>query len=55
MNLQVLSNILRFLERVNVSGAEAYAWCEAHQFIQSEAQRLAQAQLTPPSKENDGE
>lgn len=49
MNIQILANTLKFLERVSVSGNEAYAWCEAHQYLQSEINRLAQLQISSQS------
>lgn len=54
MNIQVLSNILKFLERVTVNGAEAYAWCEAHQHIQSEVTKLAQTQIANQNTDSAG-
>lgn len=45
VNIQVLANILKFLERVTVSGSESYAWCEAHTYVQSEVNRLAQLKM----------
>jgi hypothetical protein len=46
MNIQILANALKFLERVAVTGNEAYAWCEAHQYIQTEMSKLAQSQIS---------
>jgi hypothetical protein len=51
MNIQILANILKFLERVTVTGSEAYAWAEAHQYIQNEITKAAQLQITPQPKE----
>lgn len=46
MTIQVFQNVLRFLERVDPKGiAETYALTEAHQFIQKELERLAQAHV----------
>lgn len=45
MSLQILTNIAKFMERVQVSGSEAYAWVEAHQYVQGEAHKLAQSQI----------
>lgn len=50
MNIQILANILKFLERVNVSGSEAYAWCDAHSYIRNEITQLAQAQTSAQSQ-----
>lgn len=33
------------MERVNVTGSEAYAWTEAHQYIQGEVNRLAKEHI----------
>jgi len=46
MNIQILANIAKFLERVSVTGSEAYAWTEAHQYIQSEMAKAAKSQLS---------
>ena len=46
MTIQVLQNVMKFLERVEAKGAEAYAWCEAHQFVQKEIEKLAQAHMS---------
>jgi hypothetical protein len=45
MNIQILANILKFLEKANVTGGESYAWCEAHQYIQNEINKLAQQKM----------
>jgi len=45
MNIQILGNILKFLERSPATGSEAYAWCEAHQYVQNEINRLAQVEI----------
>lgn len=45
MNIQILANVLKFLERVTVTGSEAYAWTEAHQYVQNEVNQLAQKQI----------
>ncbi len=52
MDIQILSNILKFMERVTVSGQEAYAWVEAHQYIQSQVSKLAQEKLTDYGKDS---
>lgn len=39
MNPQILSNIVKFLERVPVNGPEAYAWCEAHLYLQEQIKK----------------
>lgn len=36
MELTVLANIMKFLERVQITGSEAFAWIEAYQAIQNE-------------------
>lgn len=41
MKQQVLQNILVFLERVTVTGKEAYAWAEAHSEVAKELQQAS--------------
>jgi hypothetical protein len=41
MNQQTLKNIAIFLERVTVTGKEAFAWCEAYGEIQTALQPTA--------------
>lgn len=48
MDIQILANILKFLERVSTTGSESYAWCEAHKYVQNELNKLAQLKLVPP-------
>lgn len=54
MNVQILSNVLKFLERVNVSGLESYAWCEAHQALQTEIARLSRVEAKSAIDANTG-
>lgn len=46
MSIQILTNVLKFLERVTVTGGEAYAWTEAHNHIQNEISKLVQSQIS---------
>jgi hypothetical protein len=41
MTIQILQNILRFLERVDVKGIEAYALAEAHNHVRDLLDKLA--------------
>lgn len=50
MELQVLANILKFLERTTITGNESPAWCEAYQYIQSKINALAQEKLKGDSE-----
>jgi hypothetical protein len=50
MSIQILQNTLKFLERVQTTGVEAYAWCEAHSYLTQEAKRLAQDVLKVPQE-----
>ena len=34
MDLKIIDNVLKFLERVEMRGTEAFAWCEAYGAIQ---------------------
>ncbi len=45
MSVQILHNVLKFLERVEAKGSEAYAWCEAHAYVKSEIDKLASAHV----------
>lgn len=36
MNVNVMQNALKFLERVDAKGMECYAWCEVHASLQQE-------------------
>jgi len=54
MNIQILANIAKFLERVTVNGQEAYAWCEAHKYVQNEINRLAQVQIAQNTENKEG-
>lgn len=49
MKSQVLQNILVFLERVPVTGKEAYAWVEVHQAVQRELEELRKAASEKPN------
>lgn len=40
MNSNTLKNVVKFLERVQATGLEAYAWCEAHAQLNEEIKRL---------------
>jgi hypothetical protein len=40
MDVKIAQNILKFLERVQATGLEAYAWCEAHAAVAKEVERL---------------
>ena len=46
MSIQILQNVLRFLERADVKGVEAYAWSEAHAHIRAEIEKLAKAEVS---------
>lgn len=52
MDIQILANILKFLERVTVTGSEAYAWTEAHQYVQKKLTELAQVKMTETPNAN---
>lgn len=50
MTAQIYQNTLKFLERVQATGLESYAWCEAHAFFSQKIQELAQAQVAQTLK-----
>lgn len=56
MSIQIYQNVLKFLERVQTTGLEAYAFCEAHAFLTQQMQALAkttaQAQLAKEEKKD---
>lgn len=51
MNAQILANVLKFMERAQVTGPESYAWVEAHQHIQTEITRLTTSAPILPVEE----
>lgn len=36
MNKRMAENLIRFMDRVPVTGLESVAWCEAYNFLQQE-------------------
>ena len=48
-NKQILQNILAFLERVQCTGKEAFAWGEAYMAVQSEMNTPPPAPPAPPA------
>ena len=48
LHVQVLKNAAKFLERVNATGQECYAWCEAHAYLL----KLVQDAEQPPQPAN---
>lgn len=48
MDPKILTNVLKFLERVSVTGAEAYAWAEAHSHVLQLVQRATAPPAAPP-------
>ncbi len=49
MNKQIITNLLAFLERVEVKGSESYEWVKAHQFVQNMLAELDKP-AAPPSQ-----
>lgn len=49
LNLKVVTNIRKMLERVNLTGIEAIAWCEAVAALDAEIAKL-QSPPAPPKE-----
>lgn len=53
MQEQIITNLLAFLERVEVKGPEAYAWVKAHQFVRAMLADLEQQPVPPVSQQKE--